>query len=420
METVLTAESGVRRLQIITQWFEPEPAFKGLSFAREMVRRGFDVEVITGFPNYPTGKIYPGYKMKLLCREVVDGVKLVRLPLYPSHDGSAVRRMLNYASFSMSVLVYGVFGMRKADVMYVYHPPLTIGLSAILIRALRRIPVVYDIQDLWPDTLAATGMLRNQPALKLVGVICQLVYRFVDEIAVLSAGFRDSLVARGVPDRKVTVIRNWAIETSLRASDAAAPFATDDAESFNVVYAGNLGKAQGLEAVIDAAEILRHSTPTVRVLFVGDGLERVRLQQLVKQKCLDNVLFFDPVPATEIGSWLSSADALLVHLVDDPLFKITIPSKIQAYLFIGRPVVMAVGGEAADLIREAGAGVVAAPGDAESIACAISWLANARPAELAKMSERGRLLYDSMLRMELGVDAFASLCLRAARRERGV
>lgn len=416
MEKVLTAESGVRRLQIITQWFEPEPAFKGLSFAKEMVRRGFDVEVITGFPNYPTGRIYPGYKIKFLRREVVDGVKLVRLPLYPSHDGSAVRRMLNYVSFSMSVLVYGVFGMRKAEVMYVYHPPLTVGLSAILIRALRKIPIVYDVQDLWPDTLAATGMLQNQLALKVVGVCCRLVYRFVDEIAVLSAGFKDSLVARGVPDSKITVIRNWAIEASLRASGADVPFAADDAGSFNVVYAGNLGKAQGLDAVIDAAEILRRSTPNVRLVFIGDGLERVRLQLLVKQKRLDNVFFFDPVPATEIGSWLSSADALLVHLVDDPLFKITIPSKTQAYLFIGRPVVMAVGGEAADLIREAGAGVVAAPGNADSIACAISSLASAGPAEREQMSERGRLLYHSMLRMELGVDAFAGLCLRAARR----
>lgn len=413
-------KSDQSRLQIITQWFEPEPAFKGRSFAREMAKRGFDVEVITGFPNYPTGKIYPGYKMKLLCREVVDGVKLVRLPLYPSHDSSAVCRILNYVTFALSVVVYGVFGMRKADVMYVYHPPLTVGLSAILIRALRRIPIVYDVQDLWPDTLAATGMLRNQPALKIVGVVCRIVYRFVDEIAVLSEGFKDTLVARGVPDSKVTVIRNWAIEASLRASDADAPFVTDDSGSFNVVYAGNLGKAQGLEAVVDAAEILQHSTPRVRLLFVGDGLERVRLQLLVKHKHLNNVLFFDPVPATEIGSWLSSADALLVHLVDDPLFKITIPSKTQAYLFIGRPVVMAVGGEAANLIREAGAGVVAAPGNAESIARAISSLANAGPAELVKMSESGRLYYDSMLRMELGVDAFAGLCLRAARHERTV
>ncbi len=416
----MTGKSGAPRLQIITQWFEPEPAFKGLTFAREMARRGFDVEVITGFPNYPTGKIYPGYKMKFLCREIVDGIKVVRVPLYPSHDASAVRRILNYVSFALSVLVYCIFGMRKSDVMYVYHPPLTVGLSAILIRALRRIPIVYDVQDLWPDTLAATGMLRNRSALKIVGIVCRIVYRFVDEIAVLSAGFKEALVSRGVPNSKVTVIRNWAIEASLRESEVDVPFAAADPRSFNVVYAGNLGKAQGLEAVIDAAELLRQSTPSVRLLFIGDGLERARLQLLVSQKRLDNVFFFDPVPATQIGSWLFSADALLVHLADNPLFNITIPSKTQAYLFIGRPVVMAVGGEAADLIREAGAGVIAAPGNPESIASAISSLANAGPAELKKMSESGRLLYDSMLRMDLGVDAFASLCLQVSRRDHRV
>ena len=143
-----------RRILLITQWFDPEPTFKGIVFARELVRQGFEVEVLTGFPNYPSGKIYPGYQLRWLQRETIDGVQVTRVPLYPSHDNSAIRRVANYTSFAAAALVYGLFGAKRADVIYAYQPPLTVGVTAALLRLLRRIPVVYDIQDMWPDTLS--------------------------------------------------------------------------------------------------------------------------------------------------------------------------------------------------------------------------------------------------------------------------
>ncbi len=418
MATVLIPASKTVRLQILTQWFDPEPAFKGLGFARELVGRGFDVEVVTGFPNYPTGVTYPGYKVRLLQREILDGVSIVRLPLFPSHDSSVSGRILNYVSFAFSVSIYGLFAMRKADVMYVYHPPLTVGLAAALIRAVRRIPVVYDVQDLWPDTLSATGMLRNRAALSVVGFLCKMVYRSVDFIAVLSEGFKAALLARGVPESKVVVVRNWADEAVLRRSlpterldiGDKAPLA--DALPFTVVYAGNLGKAQALDAVLDAALMLQGSERSIRFLFVGDGIDRPRLKAIVRDKAINNVRFEDPVPLSEVGAILSRADALLVHLSADPLFDVTIPSKTQAYLCAGRPVVMAVAGEAADLVERAGAGVVAQPGNAESIANAVLSLARLSVGERVAMGERGRRFYDSELSFERGVDAFAALCRR--------
>lgn len=175
-----------KRVLLLTQWFDPEPTFKGLVFARELVRLGFDVEVVTGFPNYPGGKVYAGYKIKLIQRECIDGVQITRLPLYPNHDQSAIKRVINYASFAASALFYGVFIAKRADVMYAYHPPLTVGVAASLIRWLRGTPLVYDIQDMWPDTLRATGMLNNPRALRLVGRVCDWVYRRVDQLVVLS------------------------------------------------------------------------------------------------------------------------------------------------------------------------------------------------------------------------------------------
>jgi hypothetical protein len=205
---------------MLTQWFDPEPGAKGLVFARELVKQGFDVEVVTGFPNYPGGKIYPGYKMKLIQRECIDGVHITRLPLYPSHDQSAIKRILNYASFAASSLFYGVLIARRADVMYAYHPPLTVGVTSVLIRFFRRIQLVYDIQDLWPDTLAATGMIKNTTVLRLIEGLCGWVYRHCDFITVLSPGFKRRLVERGVAANKLSIIYNWDGVASLTASSA--------------------------------------------------------------------------------------------------------------------------------------------------------------------------------------------------------
>ncbi len=206
------------RVLLLTQWFDPEPTFKGLAFARELRRQGFDVEVLTGFPNYPTGRLYPGYRLRLLQRDVIDGISVTRVPLYPSHGHTILGRVANYGTFAVSSLLFG-FGMaRRADIIYAYHPPLTVGVTAAILRVLTRTPVVYDIQDMWPDTLRATGMINSDRALRLVSAVCSWVYRRVDRIVVLSPGFKRLLVRRGVPEARVEVIYNWADETSV-ASD---------------------------------------------------------------------------------------------------------------------------------------------------------------------------------------------------------
>ena len=143
------------KILIVTQWFEPEPTFKGMLFARELVARGHEVEVLTGFPNYPGGKVYPGYRIRPWVRERLDGIDVLRVALYPSHDNSSLRRAFNYVSFAFSAAVIGTALIRKPDVIYAYHPPITVGLAAAAIGLFRRAPFVYDIQDLWPDTVVS-------------------------------------------------------------------------------------------------------------------------------------------------------------------------------------------------------------------------------------------------------------------------
>jgi colanic acid biosynthesis glycosyl transferase WcaI len=395
------------KVVLLTQWFDPEPTFKGLAFARELVRKGFEVEVVTGFPNYPGGEVYPGYRIRMIQREVVDGVQITRLPLYPSHDGSAILRIANYVSFAASSLFYGLFMLKRPDVIYAYHPPLTVGVTASLLRLFRCIPIVYDIQDMWPDTLRATGMVNNERLLAIVSRVCNWVYRRVDRIVVLSPGFRRLLMERGVPSEKLDVIYNWCDEAALQAAPVSSPDSAPDGQ-FRVVFAGNMGKAQALGTVVEAAELLSTERPEVRFVLVGSGIEVDSLKQRVAKKGLENVVFVPRVPMNEVGSILASADALLVHLKDDPLFAITIPSKTQAYMAIGKPLLMAVRGDAAELVKQAACGVTAIPEDARSVADAAIRLSDLAALERNEMGQRSRVFYERELSLAVGAERFAA------------
>lgn len=393
------------RLILLTQWFDPEPTFKGLLFARALARRGYDVEVVTGFPNYPGGKVYPGYKIRPIQRTLVDGIAVTRLALYPSHDAGAVGRLLNYVSFFLSAWFYLTFGARKADVVYAYHPPLTVGLAAVGAKFFRRTPTVIDIQDMWPDTLAATGMIVNARALWVVGALCRWLYRCVSHIVVLSPGFRQLLIKRGVPETKISVIPNWADEVGI-GSAAATGAVPDLPGRFRLLFAGNMGRAQRLDTMLDAAALLQGVRPDIAIILLGGGLEVPRLQARTSAEGLSNVHFLPPVPMAEVGGYLAAADALIVHLRDDPLFAITIPSKTQAYLAAGRPLVMGVAGDAADITTAAAAGLVVPPEDAEALASAIKTLADMPAERRAEMGKAGRRYYDTHLSLDHGVRAF--------------
>ena len=397
------------RVLLLTQWFDPEPTFKGLVFARELLRQGFEVEVVTGFPNYPGGKLYPGYKIRLLQRELVDGVHVTRVPLYPSHNQSGVGRILNYVTFAAAAFVYGVFWAKKPDVIYAYHPPLTVGIAAVGIKIFRSAPVVYDIQDMWPDTLLVTGMVNNAGVLSVLAWICSVVYRRVDHIVVLSPGFKKLLIARGVPSQKLDVIYNWCDEAALGNTPGYLPEGFPDKDRFTIVFAGNMGKAQALEAVLDAAEIIQKKESKVSFVFIGGGVEVDRLKGLAKEKQLTNVVFCPAVPMSEIGGVLSKADALLVHLRKDPLFTITIPSKIQAYMAVGKPLLMAVDGDAADLVRTAGCGVVAESENPDSLADAVCSLYAMSSSQRESMGSLGRHYYQSHLALRAGVGRFGEI-----------
>lgn len=389
------------RVLLLTQWFDPEPAFKGLLFAKALRDAGHEVQVITGFPNYPGGKVYPGYRVRWRQHEVMDGIPVTRIALYPSHDGSAVGRVLNYLSFATSATLAGIFTRFKPDVAYVYHPPLTVGLAASVICFFRRIPFVYDIQDLWPDTLQATGMIGNRRLLDLVGWVARWVYRRATMIVTQSPGFVLRLIERGVAESKIRLIYNWCDEPALAKRAAAGSGDLSPLKGrFNVIFAGNMGKAQALEAVLEAAVLVEQQASAVQFVFVGGGTEVEALR--FKARGLRNVVFLPRMGVAEVGSVLDAADVLLVHLRDSPLFEITLPSKIQAYMFIGKPLLVAVRGDAADLVERAQAGVCATPEDPASIAAAVTRLAALPVEQRFAMGVSGRRFYDEQLSLQAG------------------
>jgi lipopolysaccharide/colanic/teichoic acid biosynthesis glycosyltransferase len=389
------------RILVLSQWFDPEPTPKGLSFAIELRNQGHEVEVLTGVPNYPEGKIYPGYRNKLYQSETMHGIKLHRVGLYPNHDGSATRRILNYVSFATTATIFGPWRVEKPDVIYCYHPPVTTALVALAFRFFRGVPFVLDVQDLWPDTLSATGMVKPGPVTAAVALFCRLVYRFAGRIVVLSPGFKKRLEDRGVPSTKVSIIYNWADDSHL----LTRPIKPDERlkNKFNVMFAGTMGKAQALDAVIGAAERLRHQ-PDIQWVFVGGGIERDRLHLRAKEKNLTNVLFLPRVPVTEIGATLGQASVLLVHLKNNPLFEITIPSKIQAYLASGKPCLVAVRGDAAELILRARAGITCAPEDSVALAETVASLAAKPAAEIERWGKNGLDFYQRELALSVGVE----------------
>jgi glycosyltransferase involved in cell wall biosynthesis len=324
---------------------------------------------------------------------------------------------MNYVSFAASSLVYGLFMARRADVIYAYHPPLTVGVTAGLLRLLRRVPVVYDIQDMWPDTLRATGMIGNARVLSVVGSVCRWVYRRADQIVVLSPGFKRLLIERGVPARKLDVIYNWADETALVAPKGVASVAFPKSNQFRILFAGNMGKAQALDTVLEAAQLLQRRDSRVCWVILGSGVESDRLKRRAVDMQLHNLMFLPRVPVSEVGAYLSAADALLVHLREDPLFEITIPSKTQAYMAVGKPIIMAVGGDAADLVQRSGGGLIARSESPEALADAAERLVAMSAEELAEMGNKAQTYYQQHLSLGAGVGRFSEIFQRLAKDE---
>ena len=396
------------RVLLLTQLFQPEPNhLKGLEFARAVREAGVDLRVLTGFPNYPSGRLYPGYRMRPILHEELDGVPVTRVAMFPSHDRSAVRRTTTYLSFAASSAIAACVSRFKPDIVHAYMGPMTLAIPATLSRSVRGSRTLLDIQDLWPESVTASGMGGHGTVGAAVTHLCQWAYRRSDRIVVLSEGYKRVLCERGVSADLIDVIYNWCDESQIPQPRASAALVEMPAQSrpIRVLYAGNLGTVQALDVVLDAAKILSERGLPVTFIIAGAGVDLDRLHSRQQAEAISNVSFLGALPAAAMAAIYEEADALLVHLRDEPLSRIAIPQKTQMYLAAGRPVLMGVSGEATALVEQAGAGLTFVPESATSLAEAVGRLYAMAPAARLDLGEHGKRFYAERLSFRRGVEA---------------
>ena len=326
------------KVLIISLWYYPELISKPHELASELTKRGYNVTVITGFPNYPSGRLYAGYRSRLFQWETVDGVRVLRVAHVIDRSRSALRRILSYASFSLTATVLGALLLGQTDVIWTYQ----IGLPGVASAAIKGSPLLHDVQDLWPDWgRSATHGLNNWLSQILVAQE-KLVYRRATMITTISQGFRRILLDRGVPAEKIEVIPNWANDENFRPVEPDIELGIREGliERFNVIYGGNVGTAQGLGVVLDAARLIRDLSQ-VQFVIIGDGVEREGLAARAAEQGLDNIRFLGSRPSNQIAQYFAFADVLLLHLAPDPAYQVTIPSKAYAYMASGKPILAA-------------------------------------------------------------------------------
>ncbi|MBO1755771.1 glycosyltransferase family 4 protein [Allobranchiibius sp. CTAmp26] len=407
------------RIGFVTQWFPPEAGTHlAESIATGLAGRGHHVDVLTGFPNYPTGRLAPGYKMRPYLRENhSERVTVHRAPLYPSHDSSAVRRMMNYGSFAASSAAVGRFKMPTPDVWLTYSSPATAALAAVVDKTFTSRPNCLVIQDLWPDSVTDSGMMPARARSVVRPVLdrfCSLAYRRADAIGVISPSMREILVSRGVPDGKILDTPNWSSDDLLRPHQASTPEARERLglpSGRLFMYVGNLGHLQALEGIVEAFGMF----PEAHLALIGDGVRRTPIEELVAQKSITNVHVLGPRPVAEVGDYIAASDVQIVSLQDTPLLRATMPSKMQFSLAAARPVLAHAGGDVAAIVRSENVGAVARPGVPNDLRAAIRLLSSADSAELLAMGRRARAVYEARFTQEAGLDRLEQMLHHATR-----
>lgn len=393
------------KILIVTQYFWPE-SFRINDLALGLKQRGHEVEILTGMPNYPAGKLYPGYGFFSPAEQRFEGMRVVRVPLLPRGSSRNWRLAANYASFVLSAALLGPLRCRGSyDAIFVYEPsPVTVALPAILFKAIKHAPLLFWVQDLWPESLSATGSVTSPRLLRWVRRMVDFIYRRCDLILVPSPGFIGHVLASGVGRERIAYLPNWA-ETPFRPlAQPPTGVGEDMPAGFRILFAGNIGSAQSFETILAAAERTRIQRD-VHWVIVGEGNMRSWVSDEIRGRGLtEQVHLLGQRPVDTMPGYFAAADALLVTLRRDPVFSLTVPSKIQSYLACGRPIIAAIDGEGASIIAESGAGLSCPAQDADQLAAAALALYHMPAERRQTMGQKGRAYFEANFEREMLLD----------------
>lgn len=381
-----------KHILVISQYFYPEQ-FRINDICEEWIKRGYEVTVITGIPNYPKGKFYKGYNLFKKRNEFYNGIKIVRIPIVP-RGNNPIQLSLNYLSFVISGFFWNLLARIKADLVFIFEvSPMTQALPGVWYAKKRNIPCYLYVQDLWPENVEILTGLKNRFIINQIGRMVNYIYSKSTLIFTTSMSFIHSINKRGVPLEKLEYWPQFAED--LYAPLNRVEVEEFDVNAFNVTFTGNIGYSQGLEILIEAAQLLRLKSKK-KIIFnlIGDGRYKEILEAEVIDKGLaDSINFVNQQPANKIPELLAASDVALLSFNDSPLFQMTIPAKLQSYLACGVPIVATASGESVRIIKEANCGLYGDPGDAISLAENIIILMNMTANERLKLGENALKYY---------------------------
>ena len=400
------------RLAYITQYFPPEPSDISLQIGLALSAMG-ELKVLTSNPNYPTGELYFGYEENTYMEETVCELPVSRVPIFPSHDASALNRVRNYLSFAKNIYKHQRKILRNSDLVFVYGSPITATIPAYLAKKMYGTPYVVMVQDLWPDSIYATGFLPttrgNLILRELISFAVRRFYSNASHLIAISARMKKELLSRGYSESNVSLVYNWANSKGEKFDD------TDLRNEISIrddvcliMYAGNMGPAQDLTNLLAAMAVLK-DTAQIHLLLLGDGIERIKIENFIRDRNLQNVTLKLPVSLDTADAYMKQSDICIVSLRDDPLFELTFPSKVQRILSLGRPILGILNGEVADIITEMELGWTCAPGDPIKLAEVLEQISLATKQDLATFGINSEKYFEKNLSSYVNIDRLSTV-----------
>lgn len=408
------------KILIVTQYYFPEN-FKSNDLSFELQRRGHDVTVLTGLPNYPEGKIYDGYGIFKNRKQKINGVKIIRSLLLPRGNGGGIRLFLNYFSFAFFASIRAFYRSfsHKYDAIIVHEPsPITQYYPAFLLNKLQKTPVYFWVMDLWPESLEIAGGVKNKIVLGLFRRMVVQFYKNSEKILITSKGFAKSILEKGDFKNKLIYFPNWA-EDAISAGDTNFPI-PELPKGFKVMFAGNVGEAQDLEAIMNAALILRDQSE-IKFIIVGDGRKMPFVQEFIsKNKLEKSVITVGRYPVEAMASFFAEADVMLVSLKDDKIFNLTVPAKMQAYMSASKPIIAMLNGEGAEIINNSGSGFSVPAGDSKLLSETIISMSNLNKGILENMGIKSRVFFHQNFQMSSCIDNLEKIINTVDKNDRNI
>jgi glycosyltransferase involved in cell wall biosynthesis len=377
--------------------------FKVNDVAFHLQKEGYCVTVITAVPDYPRGEFFDGYGIFKKNRECVQGVEVIRLPIIPRGNGSNIRLIANYASYFLSSLfftaIYSLF--KKFDLILVHMTsPVFIGVPAVIMKKLQKIPLLFWVLDLWPESVVAVDAIKGKHLLEILNSVVCFIYKNSDRILVSSESFSCSLIEKGVTLNKIVYFPNWSEDTSgiSETPESMQKLLDNEKEKYklHILFMGNIGKAQNIEFILDVVSSNKETFRDIKFVFIGDGRNRQQLMRIAKEKHIEQTCVFPGrFPLAAMPSIVLKADVLLLTLKDELIFRLTVPAKLQFYMSQGKPVLGIINGESARIIEKSRCGIIASPNDPISLLQAIEALKKMPKKLLYEMGENGKQYYIS-------------------------